>query len=112
LGGLGLARGVNRARGIESAAMAWNAEVLLDLAQAALLMYLAVAHYGRGRGEWAEAEHPDFWREQVAQVVAQDADTLRAAADADLGDPLPLLQDWLQQRCLLLLRRLYPDATL
>jgi hypothetical protein len=112
LGGLGLARGVNRARGIDSAAMAWNAEVLLDLAQAALLMYLAVAHYGRGRGEWAEAEHPDFWREQVAQVVTEDADTLRAAADADLGDPLPLLQDWLQQRCLQLLRRLYPDATL
>lgn len=112
LGGLGLARGVNRMRGIENTDMAWNAEVLLDLAQAALLMYLAVAHYGRGRGEWAEAEHPDFWREQVAQVVEEDADTLRHAADPELPEPLPLLQDWLQQRCLLLLRRLYPDAPL
>lgn len=112
LGGLGLARGVNRVRGVENADMAWNAEVLLDLARAALLMYLAVAHYGRGRGEWAEAEHPDFWREQVAQVVDEDADTLRAAADPDLPEPLPLLQDWLQQRCLVLLKRLYPDAPL
>jgi hypothetical protein len=112
LGGLGLARGVNRVRGVENADMAWNAEVLLDLARAALLMYLAVAHYGRGRGEWAEAEHPDFWREEVAQVVEEDADTLRAAADPDLPEPRPLLQDWLQQRCLRLLRRLYPDAPL
>jgi hypothetical protein len=110
LGGLGLARGVNRARGVESTDMAWSAEVLLDLGAAALLMYLAVAHYGRGRGEWAEAEHPDFWRTQVAEVVQEDADTLRAAASAD--DPQPLLQRWLQQRCLRLLQRLYPEAAL
>lgn len=110
LGGLGLARGVNKVRGVESTDMAWNAEVLLDLARATLLMYLAVAHYGRGRGAWAEAEHPDHWREAVAQVVAEDADTLRAAADPDVEEPLPLLQRWLQDRCERLLQRLYPAA--
>jgi hypothetical protein len=25
----------------------------------------AVAHYGRGRGDWKESEYPSFWRERV-----------------------------------------------
>ncbi len=33
------------------------------------LRYLAVAHYGRGRGEWIETEYPSFWKPLVARIV-------------------------------------------
>jgi hypothetical protein len=34
-----------------------------------LLAYLAVAHYGRGRGDWSASEHPAHWRELVQSVL-------------------------------------------
>ncbi len=30
--------------------------------------YLAVAHFGRVRGEWRESEYPAFWLEAVTQA--------------------------------------------
>ena len=43
-----------------------------------LLRYLAVAHYGRGRGEWQESEYPSFWRTRVAKAVAAQQPALAA----------------------------------
>ena len=34
-----------------------------------VLRYLAVAHYGRGRGDWVETEYPPFWTPLVAGIV-------------------------------------------
>ena len=31
----------------------------------AVLLYLAVAHFGRGRGYWEESEAPAFWKDVV-----------------------------------------------
>ena len=44
------------------------------LIQSALLTYLAVAHYGRGRGEWAQSEHPAHWEKTVTDVLTQQHD--------------------------------------
>jgi hypothetical protein len=30
---------------------------------------LAVAHYGRGRGEWQDSEPPALWRQAVKEVT-------------------------------------------
>ena len=57
LGGAGLARGYNMVRGIDAITVTWTDAVMNRLIQSALLTYLAVAHYGRGRGEWAQSEH-------------------------------------------------------
>ena len=55
LGAAGPARGYNLVRGVEAAAAcAWDPQVLDALCASALLGYLAVAHHGRGRGDWAE----------------------------------------------------------
>jgi hypothetical protein len=40
------------------------------MVHAALLRYLAVAHFGRGRGDWSEGEAPAFWAEVVSQALA------------------------------------------
>jgi hypothetical protein len=70
LGGAGVARGMNVVRRKTDAAVTWDSAFLDGLVVSALLRYLAVAHYGRGRGEWKASEYPLFWRELVTAVVA------------------------------------------
>ncbi|MCD6674113.1 MAG: DUF3482 domain-containing protein [Burkholderiaceae bacterium] len=69
MGAFGLARGYNLVRGGPAPAVAWSDAVLDESAAAALLAYLAVAHYGRGRGDWSASEHPEHWREVVQSVL-------------------------------------------
>ena len=78
LGAAGLARCVNLVRGTEWSWVAWNAEALDQMVDAALLRYLAVAHFGRGRGEWAQSESPPFWKDVIAQALAPHRDALAA----------------------------------
>ncbi len=78
LGGAGLARGYNIARGRTDSVVRWSDEFLTGLVEDALLRYLAVAHYGRGRGEWRESEYPVFWRSLVAEHLAPRKEALRA----------------------------------
>lgn len=70
LGGAGLARGYNMARGEKNAAVRWSAEFIAGLTRSAVLRYLAVAHYGRGRGNYVQSEHPTYWQTAVAEAVA------------------------------------------
>jgi hypothetical protein len=60
----------HRAREIRRAA-ALDDAFLSGLVASALLRYLAVAHYGRGRGDWAETEYPPFWSPLVAEILEQ-----------------------------------------
>ncbi len=78
IGGAGIARGMNLARGRGGAALRWDDAFLVGLVNAALLRYLAVAHYGRGRGGYVETEYPPFWPPLVAEIV----DARRGAIDA------------------------------
>ncbi len=89
LGGAGIARGMNLARGKHGAVLRWDDAFLSGLVGSALLRYLAVAHYGRGRGDWTESEYPPFWQDKVAAAVATRSPMLTdlwarrdAAADA------------------------------
>ncbi|WP_295644176.1 DUF3482 domain-containing protein [uncultured Methylibium sp.] len=107
LGAAGLAKGVNLVRGVDKPTLAWTDEVLLDLVQAALLGYLAVAHYGRGRGDWAEGEAPGFWRAAVDAAVDGRAEALRVAMRADDTDALAAR---LGATTTALLQCLYPKA--
>ena len=93
LGAAGLARCVNLVRGTERSWVAWNAEALDQMAEAALLRYLAVAHFGRGRGDWAQGESPPFWKDVIAKALAPHRDALatlwasRGARDSREDDP-------------------------
>ena len=77
LAGAGLARGVNVLRGAEHPAVRWSEEFLDGLARSSVLRYLAVAHFGRGRGRYVEGEAPSFWKGEVEQAIAAQHDTLR-----------------------------------
>ena len=116
LGAAGLARGYNVVRGTTETSVRWSGEFLDGFFASALLRYLAVAHYGRGRGEWTAGEHPAFWRDEVKAVIEPHrpalAEIWAAARDADC-DPArlaPALRTELGAAALALLERLYPGA--
>jgi hypothetical protein len=93
--------------------LTWADAVLDELAASALLGYLAVAHYGRGRGEWADAEHPAFWQQQVDDIVDARRDALheiwRQRPRQGGGDELGrVLTDWFIDASAALLEALYP----
>lgn len=70
LGGAGVAKGVNVVRGAKAPKLRWDNAFLEALVISALMRYLAVAHFGRGRGEWQESEDPPFWLEIVTKSVS------------------------------------------
>ena len=78
LGAAGLARCVNLVRGTDRSWLAWNAESLDAMVDAALLRYLTVAHFGRGRGDWVEGESPPHWKETTREALAPHRATLAA----------------------------------
>ena len=79
LGATGLAKGMNLARGEDGSSVRWSREFQDRLAVTALLRYLAVAHFGRGRGDWAEGEYPPFWQPVVEAELRTRADALERA---------------------------------
>jgi hypothetical protein len=54
----------------------WDEGFLSGLVASELLRYLAVAHYGRGRGDWIETEYPSFWPPLIAEIVEKHRDRL------------------------------------
>jgi hypothetical protein len=113
LGAAGIARGYNLVRGAEETSVRWSDEFLEGFFASALLRYLAVAHYGRGRGEWSRSEHPAFWKDAVSGIVLERRDALQAVWAERRGDCEPdvlraALDDQLAAAALDLLDRLYP----
>ncbi|WP_296944091.1 DUF3482 domain-containing protein [uncultured Massilia sp.] len=88
---------------------------LRTLLVGSVLRYLAVAHFGRGRGNFVEGEAPPFWQTEVEGALARrEADlagmwkAARAAPDEDAAaQPVQAL---LGQVTVETLERLYPET--
>ena len=65
LGGSGLAKGYRLISGDKRPSVRWTPGFLRQLRGQAMLRYLAVAHFGRGRGEYRDVEHPRHWKQAV-----------------------------------------------
>jgi hypothetical protein len=114
LGGAGLARGYNLVKGVEIPTLAWTPDVLDNLTRSALLGYLAVAHFGRGRGEWTQTEPPAFWVERIEAALAPQWGKLHSVW-ASIGEATPQqshaeLQTILLQTSQAVLQSLYPES--
>jgi hypothetical protein len=115
VGAAGLARGFNLVRGKTESTIRWSDEFVATLVPAAVLRYLAVAHYGRGRGEWAASEYPRFWRDTVVAEVQRHGGTasvlaLRAGDDCNVQAVTHAVQAALARISLAVLESLYPNA--
>ncbi|MCJ7800707.1 MAG: DUF3482 domain-containing protein, partial [Polaromonas sp.] len=56
---------------------------------AGLLRYLAVIHFGRGRGRFVEAESPAFWQQEVEKAVRLHTGAISAALRTCRSGPRP-----------------------
>jgi len=113
LTGAGVAQGMNRVAGAPE--VRWSADFLNELARSSVLRYLAVAHFGRGRGRYVEGEAPPFWRSEVEQQFEPNAAAFRALWAAAL-EPMSAeklssdLQSAVARTTVGVLERLYPTT--
>jgi predicted GTPase len=70
-GARGLASAYNLARGTDASSVRWSPEFMTGRVSGAVLRYLAVAHFGRGRGDFVAGEYPPHWGPLVEQTVAR-----------------------------------------
>ena len=112
-GARGLAGAYNLARGSEATTVRWSAEFLTGRMAGAVLRYLAVAHFGRGRGDYVAGEYPQHWSAVVDAAVSVQRPFLdrlwsaaeRGTSEAELESRLrPLLESIVYD----VLERLYP----
>jgi len=117
LGGAGLAAGYRLVQGEREPGVSWAPAFLSDLSRQTLLRYLAIAHFGRGRGGYEDFELPSRWAELVdeieaayepnlAEIWALGARTDPAALSEAKFRLLPLLETLTTA----VLARGYPDA--
>ena len=111
----GAAWGFNAGTDRQHPAISLSDEFLRTMLISGVLRYLAVAHFGRGRGNFVESEAPAFWQQEVEQAVALHEDevralwpTLREQEEADIAPACRLLTTVTAQ----VLERLYPGARL
>src|SRR6478735_4132863 len=115
VGAAGVARGFNLVRGKTQASIRWSDEFVAALVPAAVLRYLAVAHYGRGRGEWVASEYPPFWHDAVTAAIERAGGVapviaLRTAEGCNVASLAAAWQRKLREVALAVLAALYPDA--
>ncbi|GAX59449.1 GTP-binding protein HSR1-related [Candidatus Scalindua japonica] len=115
VGAAGLTRGYNYFRGDNNSFIRWSLPLYQELFSSALLRYLAVAHFGRGRGEYTESEYPEFWKSSVLQIVHERQKEIKALWQAGKRETntsrltvqtKKLLTDMVQQ----LLKEFYSEA--
>ena len=106
LGAGGAAHAWNLLRGRDAARVRWSIELLEAHLAGAVLRYLAVAHFGRGRGEWRESEHPPHWRALAEEIARSHRDALEFLSGDETPDARYLVRDSLAAA----LVRLYPEA--
>ena len=118
LGGSALAKGYRLVAGDRRPSVRWAAHFLDELSRQALLRYLAVAHFGRGRGGYRDLEQPEHWSESVGRALDGRRRRLeRLWKEADEGGPQSatrvrsaldkILEDALRD----VLRTAYPKAS-
>jgi hypothetical protein len=82
LGGAALARGYRIVGGGDEPSVTWTPQFLDQLCRQVLLRYLAVAHFGRGRGPYRDLDHPARWSETVERALAVHEASLREIWEA------------------------------
>ncbi len=94
----------------------WSQQHFYEQVQLALLCYLAVSHFGRGRGEWEDSEHPTHWQELVRVAVDEEKERVEKAwkeAGEEKADPASvreILTGLLTAVTGKVLRELYPKV--
>ena len=111
----GAAWGFNVTTDRSQPTMQFTDEFLRTMVATGVLRYLAVIHFGRGRGDFVESEAPAFWQSEVEQAVSAADEDLKyvwqdARRDDDTEELRARLHAVLSAIVSGVLRRLYPDT--
>ncbi|MGB9494392.1 MAG: GTPase domain-containing protein [Azonexus sp.] len=115
LSAAGVAKGYNVYKGKDGTTVSWNAGALDRILKESLLLYLAVAHYGRGRGEWSRSEHPAHWGSTIESAVESQSPALEEIWSsrgelAKAGSLEEKLGNVIDKMLRFSLNQLYPEA--
>jgi predicted GTPase len=113
----GAARGYNASTDRMTPGVTFTEPFLRNLVVTGVLRYLAIIHFGRGRGQFVESEAPRFWQEHVEQEVTSRETTLRALwqairDDTDTVHAALRMQQVLADITMATLVQLYPDGAI
>lgn len=117
LSAAGAAGGFNHLKGRKQSSVDWNQDALMAIVKTLMLRYLAVAHYGRGRGQWKQLPIPAHWDDLVQEVLVERADKWgpilanRPSGDATQADHIfnDGVHDLLRNATVGAMTRLYPE---
>jgi len=112
----GAAWGFNTSTERNQSTMQFADEFLQTLLVGSVLRYLAVAHFGRGRGNFVEGEAPGFWQAEVEQALAPHARELarlwQEVRSGDLDKAAGRVSELLAKVVTHTLTQLYPGTVI
>jgi hypothetical protein len=91
VGTAALANGYNLYTSHGKKVVGWSSASLSDALANALLLYLAIAHFGRGQGEWYRKVDSEYWKSALADAINRNQDLIqpfwkRVQAQSNLPD--------------------------
>lgn len=113
LGAYALIRTYNLVRA-DDGRLHWSREHFREQVRLITVCYLAVAHFGRGRGEWRDGAQPSHWHESCAAVIESHGDAVdqvwkHAVEKQAMPDVVFREMEHLVRECARgVLKRLYP----
>ncbi len=116
IGAYALIKSYNLVRGGDQR-LHWSREHFREQVRLSMLTYLAVAHFGRGRGEWEASAEPAHWNQIISEVIEEHADALdrlwkEAVEKGAMPEILSKTAQALIHDCLsCVLARLYPNSS-
>ncbi|WP_082408503.1 hypothetical protein [Verrucomicrobium spinosum] len=117
LGAYALIKSYHLVRGDDNK-LHWSKEHFREQVKLALLSYLAVAHFGRGRGAWKRDPRPAHWQQEVSVIVEAlkdkvDAVWMRSSKrDVGVSSLNEEMETLVVELGTVILAHLYPKATL
>ena len=110
-----LAKGYNVYTNNGMKVVSWSPESLTDATRRSVMLYLAIAHFGRGQGEWRRKEDPEHRVKVVGDSIAHYHDRLlqlwtRNTTDGETKQIRREYAEVLRFVLVEVLQRLYPET--
>lgn len=80
LGGAGLASVYNRQKNLHGTSVTWSSTAMQNFFVNGILLYLSIAHYGRGRGNWLAEEPAYSWELNILNTIKERGEEMSFTA--------------------------------
>jgi len=93
----------------------WSADSLMEAATKSVMLYLAIAHFGRGQGEWRRKDDPEHWIDLVGNSISSHKERMlqlwgKAAVDDEIEPTRHECATVLKSVLVEVLLSLYPET--